>query len=184
MLRRLLYSPFYLLLFQETDKEISWFWKALESFSTIERQQFLRFVWGRSRLPPAHVAWEQAMEVSMKTPLRPNREIAPLAPDPPATAGAAAAAAADTAPPAVTTAAAAAEGEPLDASPRTIRAPISGEAVSGQYSPRTSLLSHCERDSIQQQIDQMLPQSHTCFFQVYLLLLLLLLLLLPLLLSL
>jgi len=31
---------------------IIYFWKVLESFSQLERSQFLRFCWGRSRLPP------------------------------------------------------------------------------------------------------------------------------------
>eukprot|EP01083_Nonionella_stella_P252110 869052_1 len=35
----------------ESDKTIQHFWKALESFNTDERQKFLRFIWGRSRLP-------------------------------------------------------------------------------------------------------------------------------------
>ncbi|KAL8443199.1 hypothetical protein Emag_006047 [Eimeria magna] len=94
-----------------TDKEIEWFWQALESFSTLERQQFLRFVWGRSRLPAAHAAWEQEMEVAMKAPVR------PAAAAPTGAAGAAAAGAADA------------------NSPRTITTPASGERVVATYSP-------------------------------------------------
>ena len=30
---------------------ISWFWAVMEEFSTAERSLFLRFVWGRTRLP-------------------------------------------------------------------------------------------------------------------------------------
>ncbi|KFH16655.1 HECT-domain (ubiquitin-transferase) domain-containing protein [Toxoplasma gondii MAS] len=52
--------------FLPTDPVIIWFWEVLFSFSTRERQKFLRFVWGRSRLPPARAAWEQDMEVARK----------------------------------------------------------------------------------------------------------------------
>ena len=30
---------------------VRWFWETLESFSNAERSLFLRFVWGRTRLP-------------------------------------------------------------------------------------------------------------------------------------
>lgn len=30
---------------------IQWFWEVMESFSNTERSLFLRFVWGRTRLP-------------------------------------------------------------------------------------------------------------------------------------
>jgi hypothetical protein len=30
---------------------VQWFWRALESFNAKEREAFLRFAWGRSRLP-------------------------------------------------------------------------------------------------------------------------------------
>ena len=35
----------------ETDALIEFFWKALAEFSPEERSMYLRFVWGRSRLP-------------------------------------------------------------------------------------------------------------------------------------
>jgi len=35
------------------------FWRAMESFNTEERQMFLRFVWGRSRLPVTDSDWTQ-----------------------------------------------------------------------------------------------------------------------------
>jgi len=34
-----------------TDKVIQLFWEALESYTPLEKQRYLRFVWGRSRLP-------------------------------------------------------------------------------------------------------------------------------------
>lgn len=36
-----------------SDPHILLFWKVIRSFNNTERAQFLRFVWGRSRLPPA-----------------------------------------------------------------------------------------------------------------------------------
>jgi hypothetical protein len=34
-----------------TDKHIEYFWQIMEDFTEVERSTFLRFVWGRSRLP-------------------------------------------------------------------------------------------------------------------------------------
>jgi len=34
------------------DPSVRYFWEALEAFDPAQRRQFLRFVWGRSRLPP------------------------------------------------------------------------------------------------------------------------------------
>jgi hypothetical protein len=41
----------------ETAPLIQHFWRALESFTSEERQLFLRFVWGRSRLPISESDW-------------------------------------------------------------------------------------------------------------------------------
>jgi len=38
-------------------------WKCLESFNTEERQMFLRFVWGRSRLPVSESDWNQQFTI-------------------------------------------------------------------------------------------------------------------------
>ena len=35
----------------ESDPVIEFFWRALREFTTEERSMYLRFVWGRSRLP-------------------------------------------------------------------------------------------------------------------------------------
>ena len=37
---------------KETDSFILHFWKVLESFNEVERSKYLKFVWGRARLPP------------------------------------------------------------------------------------------------------------------------------------
>lgn len=36
---------------EPTAPLIQWFWEVMESFSNTERSLFLRFVWGRTRLP-------------------------------------------------------------------------------------------------------------------------------------
>eukprot|EP01133_Synstelium_polycarpum_P005956 gene5956-6899_t len=36
------------------EPRVVWFWRTLESFSSEEQTLFLRFVWGRSRLPPSN----------------------------------------------------------------------------------------------------------------------------------
>lgn len=36
---------------EPTSSLIQWFWEVMESFSNTERSLFLRFVWGRTRLP-------------------------------------------------------------------------------------------------------------------------------------
>jgi HECT-domain (ubiquitin-transferase)/Concanavalin A-like lectin/glucanases superfamily/SPRY domain len=51
-------------------------WKALESFRNHERQMFLRFVWGRSRLPINDSEWAQDFTVHV---LSPNDSSLPIA---------------------------------------------------------------------------------------------------------
>lgn len=36
---------------EATAALVQWFWEVMEEFSTAERSLFLRFVWGRTRLP-------------------------------------------------------------------------------------------------------------------------------------
>ena len=36
---------------EPTSALVEWFWEVMEEFSTTERSLFLRFVWGRTRLP-------------------------------------------------------------------------------------------------------------------------------------
>ncbi|CAE8637676.1 unnamed protein product [Polarella glacialis] len=48
---------------QDGDALVAMFWAALESFSEAERERFLRFVWGRTRLPTGHV-WEQKFQLA------------------------------------------------------------------------------------------------------------------------
>ena len=44
------------------DVTIQLFWKVLASLSQEEQSGFVRFAWGRSRLPPKH-AWFKDMQV-------------------------------------------------------------------------------------------------------------------------
>ncbi|MES1917773.1 MAG: hypothetical protein MHM6MM_009479 [Cercozoa sp. M6MM] len=45
------------------DEHIKRFWRVLTSFSHEQRQKFLRFVWGQSRLPHDDAAFERPFEV-------------------------------------------------------------------------------------------------------------------------
>ena len=40
-----------------TDPTITFFWKVLEGFTPEQRSDYLRFVWGRSRLPTDATGW-------------------------------------------------------------------------------------------------------------------------------
>merc|ERR1712054_462546 len=42
---------------------IKWFWEALESLTHLERTDFIRFVWGRSRLPLKGRPWPQSFKI-------------------------------------------------------------------------------------------------------------------------
>jgi hypothetical protein len=54
---------------------IKYFWQTLESFTQEERQMFLRFVWGRSRLPISESDWSQQFTIQ---PLRAGDESLPI----------------------------------------------------------------------------------------------------------
>jgi len=47
-----------------TDKVIMWFWEAMESYTPSERQRFVRFVWGRARLPLSEDGWSHSFTIS------------------------------------------------------------------------------------------------------------------------
>ena len=46
-----------------SDSHIQIFWKVLESFNSEQRQMFLRFVWGQSRLPYNPADFSQKFEI-------------------------------------------------------------------------------------------------------------------------
>ena len=45
------------------DKHVVWFWEILREFSRAEKQAFLRFAWGQSRLPYAAADFTQKFQV-------------------------------------------------------------------------------------------------------------------------
>jgi E3 ubiquitin-protein ligase HERC2 len=54
------------------DRHIRFFWETLQSFSDIERSQFLKFVWGRSRLPLKESDFECKFKVTSMIKSRGN----------------------------------------------------------------------------------------------------------------
>ncbi|KEP66801.1 UNVERIFIED_CONTAM: HECT-domain (ubiquitin-transferase) domain-containing protein [Hammondia hammondi] len=175
--------------FLPTDPVIIWFWEVLFSFSTRERQKFLRFVWGRSRLPPARAAWEQDMEVARKhvevrTAAAPTEgvEFPPHAGSSPASSAASSLASPQVESQSVALHAASpdtlhvegselrrAEGLSENASsssswlddPRSVRFSEEGESrVGGRGERRTPRPLPVRPEDLQ------LPASHTCFFQI------------------
>eukprot|EP00830_Metopus_es_P015538 TRINITY_DN4508_c0_g1_i2.p1 TRINITY_DN4508_c0_g1~~TRINITY_DN4508_c0_g1_i2.p1 ORF type:complete len:457 (-),score=89.63 TRINITY_DN4508_c0_g1_i2:14-1384(-) len=55
---------------KETDSHIMYFWQALEEFTDQERSLYLRFVWGRSRMPSATDKYTHS--IAMKHCTRPD----------------------------------------------------------------------------------------------------------------
>lgn len=51
---------------------VLWFWKALRSFDANQRQLFLRFVWGRTRLPLCDADWTSKFSLKLATHMAPN----------------------------------------------------------------------------------------------------------------
>ncbi|KAH8584680.1 HECT domain-containing family [Cryptosporidium sp. chipmunk genotype I] len=49
--------------YTSNDKIINWFWDVISEMSVLQQQMFLRFVWGRSRLPSKGAKWECDMEI-------------------------------------------------------------------------------------------------------------------------
>lgn len=47
--------------YNRDSKTIIRFWKVMERFDDEERRKFIRFVWGRSRLPPKGYEWSQRL---------------------------------------------------------------------------------------------------------------------------
>jgi hypothetical protein len=47
----------------EKDPHVQWFWQALHSFTQTEKCLFLRFAWGRERLPPEEELKHEEMKI-------------------------------------------------------------------------------------------------------------------------
>ncbi|RLN68167.1 hypothetical protein BBP00_00001168 [Phytophthora kernoviae] len=58
-----------------TDNHIVWFWRTLRSFSHEERSTFLRFVWGRSRLPSSADEFPQRFKLQSFNQQRAGRSV-------------------------------------------------------------------------------------------------------------
>lgn len=50
-----------------TDAVVTWLWEILEEYSPEERKAFLRFTWGRTRLPLAGSQFQRRMKIAMMT---------------------------------------------------------------------------------------------------------------------
>jgi hypothetical protein len=64
--------------FSARHRVVQLFWRALDSFSESERQMFLRFAWGRSRLPPPSQWGSQTFKLALLRRRRPD-ETLPMA---------------------------------------------------------------------------------------------------------
>ncbi len=53
--------------YSEQDEVIVWFWEIMNEFSLEERKNYLKFIWGRSRLPLTKAAFSQRMKISVLT---------------------------------------------------------------------------------------------------------------------
>lgn len=54
-----------------TSSVVVWFWQALQSFDTLQRRAFLRFVWGRTRLP-LQGDWDSTFTLKYASNLAPD----------------------------------------------------------------------------------------------------------------
>ncbi|TYZ57747.1 hypothetical protein PybrP1_007755 [[Pythium] brassicae (nom. inval.)] len=58
-----------------SDEHVVWFWQALRAFSHDERSAFLRFVWGRSRLPANEKEFPQLFKLQSFSKAQPGRSV-------------------------------------------------------------------------------------------------------------
>ncbi|KAF8817884.1 HECT-domain (ubiquitin-transferase) domain-containing protein, partial [Cardiosporidium cionae] len=136
--------------YTERDTVVIWLWEVLEEFASRERQLFLRFVWGRSRLPLPTVAWEQQMEV-VKMHVRPRslgRNLGGASTFSHPSSG----------------------SSPTSAFPLP-HLPMMGRSETGARTPVASPEEGGQETSMTERreyrvADYILPTSHTCFFQI------------------
>ena len=62
----------------KNSKLVIWLWKILESFDVSARQNFLRFVWGRTRLPLGEEGWLDSNLFTVNRRQRSEREVRKL----------------------------------------------------------------------------------------------------------
>ena len=53
-----------------TDRVILWFWEIMSEFTQSDRKAYLRFTWGRNRLPLTKAGFKQRMKISRLSPRR------------------------------------------------------------------------------------------------------------------
>jgi len=58
---------------RESDAHVQYLWEVLESFGQQDLQRFLRFCWGRARLPPeGSPLWENGFKIANGSDISPN----------------------------------------------------------------------------------------------------------------
>mmetsp|Transcript_3581 Transcript_3581/g.6232 ORF Transcript_3581/g.6232 Transcript_3581/m.6232 type:complete len:1228 (+) Transcript_3581:1-3684(+) len=65
----------------ESDAHIHHFWQVLEEFTEEQRSGYIKFVWGRSRLPQDKTSWEQPHKIAAFHAPRPTYGAAPTPED-------------------------------------------------------------------------------------------------------
>merc|ERR1712087_482039 len=55
----------------EDDRHIEYFWDVLEEFTEEQRSDYIKFVWGRSRLPMSKENWDQPHKIAAFYPPKP-----------------------------------------------------------------------------------------------------------------
>jgi hypothetical protein len=58
--------------YTQSDRIIQWFWEIMSEFSQSDRKAYLRFTWGRNRLPLTKAGFKQRMKISKLNPRRPE----------------------------------------------------------------------------------------------------------------
>lgn len=59
--------------YSESSQVVVWFWEVLQEFSQIDRKAYLRFIWGRNRLPLTRAGFAQKMKITKLSCRQPDR---------------------------------------------------------------------------------------------------------------
>jgi E3 ubiquitin-protein ligase HERC2 len=62
--------------FEPSDPQIKWFWEVLEEMPDTERSLYIRFVWGRTRIPSTDAEFKTKHEIEM---FHGNKQALPIA---------------------------------------------------------------------------------------------------------
>jgi len=64
---------------RETDSHVQFFWAVLEAFTEEQRSEYIKFVWGRARLPSEERHWEHMHRVcTLHAPRSSGRQVTPI----------------------------------------------------------------------------------------------------------